>query len=95
MQRKFDRERPDYAPKSQPTKLLPDGGYRTLRPTKGWITICGKRLSAGRRMAAMLDRVLPERQKKPAKVWRKPMAPVPNVETRQQRRWTARKGVPA
>lgn len=28
----------------QPTVMTPDGGYRTLRPTKGWLKVSGKRL---------------------------------------------------
>lgn len=30
--------------KPQPTILLPDGGYRTLHPTKGWMKVSGKRI---------------------------------------------------
>lgn len=31
---------------TQITRPLPNGGYRTLRPTKGWATFSAKRLAA-------------------------------------------------
>lgn len=56
IQRKKLRNSPDYDPKPQPTFPTGDGGYWTLRPTKGWIKISGARLRAQRMMAQILDR---------------------------------------
>lgn len=33
-----------YVRNPQPTVLLPDGGYKTLHPTKGWMKVSGKRV---------------------------------------------------
>lgn len=54
MQRKFKRRAADYEPAPQPFFTLPDGGYMTLRPTKGWLKISGARLRAQFRMANLL-----------------------------------------
>lgn len=35
----------------QPTITLKDGGYRTLRPTKGWFTMSMRRINAQAKMA--------------------------------------------
>lgn len=40
--------------REQSFKARGDGGYSTLRPTKGWITVSGRRLNAQRRMAQLL-----------------------------------------
>ena len=39
----------------QPTAVHSDGGYSTLRPTKGWTHISAARLRAQRRMASILS----------------------------------------
>lgn len=49
--RKAKRRAGTYVGTDQPTRVLPDGGYVTLRPTKGWIRISGARLRAQARMA--------------------------------------------
>lgn len=84
--RRAQRASSTFEPKPQPTIVHEDGGYSTLRPTKGWIRISGARLRAQQKMAQLLDHVLPYRKPKPPKVWRKPAPPAPSVETRQQRR---------
>lgn len=56
IQRRWQRKRPDYEAAPQPTEMLPNGGYRTLRPTKGWVTISGPRLAAQAIMGAMLSK---------------------------------------
>lgn len=53
LQRKALRNRTDYQPKSQPTRIHSDG-YSTLTPTKGWRWVSNRRLAAQRRMAALL-----------------------------------------
>lgn len=90
MQRRVLRAKPDYEQADQPTATLRDGGYVTLRPTKGFRRITGARLFAQQRMAAMLDHALPERARKAPKVWREPAPVPPSTETRQQRRFAAR-----
>ncbi|MDR7061990.1 MULTISPECIES: hypothetical protein [unclassified Sphingopyxis] len=93
IQRKVIRSAPDYEPRPQPTKVFADGSYRTLG-RRGWTFISAKRLAAQRKMAAMLDHVLPVRMRKPAKLWRKPAPPAPSTVTRQQIRYARRKGWP-
>lgn len=44
IERKVARLNGGYEKKPQPTVLLPDGGYKTLHPTKGWMKVSGKRL---------------------------------------------------
>lgn len=89
MQRKSLRMKSDYEAPAQPT-VVTEAGYFTLRPTKGWVRISNRRLAAQRVMAGMLDHHIPERSKKAPKVWRQP-APCPaGIETRQQRRHSAR-----
>ena len=92
LQRKAARQRSDYEPAPQPTVMKEDGGYKTLRPTKGWIEFAAIRIAAQMALARILERDIPiVRNRKPRKVWR-PDAPVPpSVETRQQRRWAARR----
>lgn len=36
--------------REQPFRLLPDGGYETLRPTKGWLRVSGPRRRAQLRL---------------------------------------------
>lgn len=91
MQRRALRQRADYEPTPQPTIVKKDG-YKTLRPTKGWVWMSNARLAAQQAMSRMLDHVLPDRRKKPPKVWRKLAPPAPATETRQQRRAKARQG---
>lgn len=91
MQRKVLRASPDYEPAPQPMIELPDGGYMTLRPTKGWITISGARLWAQGVIAELRSRKLPTRPKKAPKLYRKPAAVPPAVDTRQRRRALARR----
>lgn len=54
IQRKYQRSLPDYEPAPQPFRMLADGGYETLHPTRGWKRFSGKRLRAQRRMAHIL-----------------------------------------
>lgn len=54
IERKWAKSRADYEPRPQQYKMLRDGGYLVLHPTKGWRRVCGARLRAGRRMAALL-----------------------------------------
>lgn len=86
IQRRVLRKRSDYEPAPQAVETFKDGSYSTLRPTKGWAHFSARRLAAQRRMAQMLDHFIPERIRKPAKLWRKPAPPAPSTETRQQRR---------
>lgn len=46
IQRKFARDNGLYKGKPQPVVNLPDGGYKTLHPTKGWMKVSGKRVRA-------------------------------------------------
>lgn len=80
------RKSADYEPNTQPTVVYPDGSYRTLHPTRGWRYISAKRLQAQQWMAGLLDHAIPERIRKPAKLWRKPAPPAPSIDSRQQRR---------
>lgn len=91
LQRRALRKRADYTPAGQPTKVFPDGGYRTLRPTKGWLVMSARRLLARLTVAAITNHDLPERVRKLPKVWREPAPVPPSTETRQQRRHAARK----
>lgn len=54
IQRKALRRKADYEPAPQPFVTLPCGGYRTLRPTKGWATFTARRLRGERMTAALL-----------------------------------------
>jgi hypothetical protein len=86
IQRRAARKASNYEAPPQPTRTFVDGSYETLRPTKGWLRLSIARLWAQQRLAQMLDHVLPERTRKPRKVWREPGPDVPYAETRQQRR---------
>lgn len=44
MQRKVLRRRTDYEPAPQVYQMLPNGGYRTLHPTKGWRVVSPLRI---------------------------------------------------
>ena len=44
LQRKRNRAKPEYVARDQVTVDLPDGGYMTLHPTKGWMKVSAKRL---------------------------------------------------
>lgn len=90
IQRRRLRARSDYEAAPQPTIVHSDGGYSTLTATHGWKHFSAARLRSQRTMAAILDHVMPERSRKPAKVWRQPMPVPPATETRQQRRAAAR-----
>lgn len=95
LQRKYMRAHPDYEPAAQPVIHLRDGGYYTLRPTKGWARFTAKRLRAEQRVAEIMDRVLPDRRRKPPRIYRKAMPVPPATETRQQRRAATRKAAKA
>jgi hypothetical protein len=41
--------------REQPTIVFQDGGYVTLRPTKGWLRMSAPRVRAQLRMASMLS----------------------------------------
>lgn len=43
IQRRLQKKLGTFENKPQPTVIDPDGGYRTLRPTKGWIKVSAKR----------------------------------------------------
>ena len=88
------RADPDYEPPAQRARPLPDGGYMVLHPTKGWRRVCAARVSAGGRMASMLDNYIQPRRKRPAKLYRKPMPCPPSQDSRQQRRRRAMTGQP-
>ena len=53
MARQIARRNPNYEsnPKPQYTEDLPDGGYKTLHPTKGWQYVSGPRIKAREAMA--------------------------------------------
>ena len=55
LQRKRLRNSPDYEPKAQPVRFLPDGGYATLT-TNGWVTVSARRLLAQRKLADIHER---------------------------------------
>ena len=46
--RQITRRNPNYERVSRPqlTEDLPDGGYKTLHPTKGWQFVSGRRVAA-------------------------------------------------
>lgn len=92
LQRKAARKNPDYETPSQPTVMREDGGYKTLRPTGGWLDVSILRMVAQFKLAAILERayVPTGRTRKPSKVWRTPAPATPSTETRQQRRAAAR-----
>lgn len=90
IQRKAQRKRAGYEPNPQYTEVH-ETGYLTLHPTKGWKRLSYARVAARDAVLAIRNRVLPERRKRPAKVWRRPAPCPPSVETRQQRRHAARK----
>lgn len=89
MQRKALRSRPEWKEREQPTIVHADGGYSTLSGGR-WHHFSGRRVAAGLAINRLLDHVLPDRPRKPAKVWRKPAPCLPGRETRQQRRAEAR-----
>lgn len=93
IQRKAVRSAAGYEPRPQFTRVFKDGSYLTLG-RRGWTFMSAKRLEAQRKMAAMLDHVLPVRMRKKPKVWRKPAPPAPSTVTRQQVRYARRKGLP-
>lgn len=88
--RRSERRRWDYEPKPQATKVE-ETGCTTLHPTKGWKRVSYARLRARELIMSIHNRVSPRRAKKAAKVWRTPAPLPPSVETRQQRRYAARK----
>lgn len=86
LQRKIARNRASYEPKEQPVRHYKDGSYSTLRPTRGWLRVSLRRVWAMSRVAQLLDHVLPERSKKPRKVYHQSRPCPPSVDSRQQRR---------
>lgn len=57
IQRKNARKSPDYEPRSRSVQYLPNGGYRVLRETKGWLTVSPARLRAQARLAEIRARI--------------------------------------
>lgn len=51
----------EWPAKEQPSIALTRGGYRTLRPTKGWLTVSPKRLHAQAIIRHMVETI--ERRK--------------------------------
>lgn len=96
MQRRALRKRPDYEPRPQVTQDKGEG-YRTLRPTKGWLDVSPLRLLGMKRMAELAGSAVARYRRKKAAAdlyrFQKRAAPEswPSVETRQQRRFAARK----
>lgn len=87
------RSNPDYESAPQQFRMKPDGGYATLRPTKGWLEVAAIRIYAQHKLAAILSRNVPiVRVKRDAKNYStfKPVTVVERV-TRQQRRYAERK----
>jgi hypothetical protein len=55
LQRARQRRNGTFEAPPQPYFTLRDGGYCTLRPTKGWIRISGKRVRAQYRMQRLFS----------------------------------------
>ena len=51
--RQILRRNPNYEKQSRPqiSEDLPDGGYKTLQPTKGWKYVSARRIKAQEKMA--------------------------------------------
>lgn len=45
IQKKQSRNRGSYQGTPQPVIAQPDGGYKTLHPTRGWMKVSGKRVN--------------------------------------------------
>jgi hypothetical protein len=53
LQRRWARTAGSYDAPETPYRLLPDGGYAALHPTKGWRRVSGQRRRAQGRMARL------------------------------------------
>ena len=51
----FRRSGREWAARQQPTFALPDGGYCTLRPTKGWLPVSAARLRAQAKLRSIYE----------------------------------------
>lgn len=93
IQRRIMRSNPDYESAPQPVRMNKDGGYSTLRPTKGWFDVAAVTIYAQHKLAQILSRDIPivrvKRDRKNYSTF-KPVTVV-DVVTRQQRRYAERK----
>lgn len=56
-----DAETPDRVERDRPFKMLPDGGYQVLHPTKGWMRFSARRLMAINRLRWMHELIAKRR----------------------------------